>query len=231
MRKHGGTPSRRDKHVTLAAIRPPGVARGHFVGGRQSGLAGCNPPPLCTRGASSCSSQGRRQGKPWGASPRPSAPTYLPVRPVSATHWLWVRGGLGVGTRHLPHSVRSCELVLRAVVAAGGRPGGAPLACVWGTRVGHSPMPDRLSFGRAAGAHYPLAVGAGGTCGLRDPSATPQRALLRAGSARCGDGRRAPGGGGGSCLPVGRPGLGALPRPTARAWGVQPGPTTDWLQV
>ena len=79
MRKHGGPPSRRDKHVTLAAISSPGVARGRFVGGQKSGLAGCKPPPLFTRGASSCSSQGRRQGEPWGASPRPSAPTYLPT--------------------------------------------------------------------------------------------------------------------------------------------------------
>ena len=79
MRKHGGTPSRRDKQVTLAAISPPGVARGRFVGGQQSGLAGCKAPPLFTRGASSCSSQGRRQGEPWGAFPRPSAPTYLPT--------------------------------------------------------------------------------------------------------------------------------------------------------
>ena len=77
MRKHGGTPSRRNKHVTLAAISPPGVARGRFVGGQQRGLTGCKPPPLFTRGASSCSSQGRRQGEPRGASPRPSAPTYL----------------------------------------------------------------------------------------------------------------------------------------------------------
>ena len=81
MRKHGGTPSRRDKHVTLAAISPPGVARGRFVGGQQSGLAGSKPPPLFTREASSCSSQGRHQGEPWGASPRPSAPTYLPTSP------------------------------------------------------------------------------------------------------------------------------------------------------
>ena len=78
MRKHGGTPSRRDKHVTLAAISPPGVTRGRFVGGQQSGLAGSKPPPLFTRGASSCPSQGRRQGEPRGASPQPSAPTYLP---------------------------------------------------------------------------------------------------------------------------------------------------------
>ena len=80
MRKHGGTPSRRDKHVTLAAISPPGVARGRFVGGQQSGLAGCKPPHLFTRGVPSCSSQRRRQGEPKGASPRPSAPTYLPTQ-------------------------------------------------------------------------------------------------------------------------------------------------------
>ena len=79
MGKHGGTPSWRDKHVTPAAISPPGVARGRFVGGQKSGLAGCKPPPLFTHGASACSSQGRRQGEPRGASPRPSAPTYLPI--------------------------------------------------------------------------------------------------------------------------------------------------------
>ena len=78
MCKHGGTPSPQDKHVTPAAISPPGVARGRFVRGQQTGLAGCKPPPLFTRGASSCSSQGRRQGEPRGAFPRPSAPTYLP---------------------------------------------------------------------------------------------------------------------------------------------------------
>ena len=58
---------------------PPGVAWGRFVGGHQSGLAGCKPPPLFKRGASSCSSQRQRQREPWGASPRPSAPTYLPT--------------------------------------------------------------------------------------------------------------------------------------------------------
>ena len=77
MRKHGGTPSRQDKRVTLAAISPPGIARGRFVGGHQSGLAGCQPPPLFMRGASPCPSQGQRQGEPWGASPPPSAPTHL----------------------------------------------------------------------------------------------------------------------------------------------------------
>ena len=55
MRKHGGTGSWRDKYVTLAVISPPGVARGRFVGGHQSGVAGCKSPPLFKRGASSCS--------------------------------------------------------------------------------------------------------------------------------------------------------------------------------
>ena len=39
-------------------------------------------------------------------------------------------GRTSVGTRHQPHSARSCELALRTVGAAGGRPGGAPLAWV-----------------------------------------------------------------------------------------------------
>ena len=45
MRKHGGTPSRRDKHVSLAAISPPGVAQGRFAGGHQSGLPGVSRLP------------------------------------------------------------------------------------------------------------------------------------------------------------------------------------------
>ena len=81
MRKHGGAPSRREKYVTLAAISPPGVARGRFVGGHQSGLAGCKSPLLFRRGASSCSAQQQREREPWGVSPQPSAPTYLPTQP------------------------------------------------------------------------------------------------------------------------------------------------------
>ena len=113
MRKQGGTPSWRDKHFTLAAISPPAVARGRFIGGQQSGLAGCKPPPLFTRRASSCLSQGRRQGEPRGASRRPSAPTYLPPHgtaqpgggspadspPARAPH-----GIPQPNTRHKPHT-------------------------------------------------------------------------------------------------------------------------------
>ena len=64
MRKHGSTPSQRDKYVTPVAISSPGVAQGRFAGGHQSGLAGCNSPPLFKRGVSSCSSQLQRQREP-----------------------------------------------------------------------------------------------------------------------------------------------------------------------
>ena len=172
-------------------------------------------------------------------------------------------GGVGLGTRHQPLSARSCKLGLRAVGAAQERPGEAPLAWVWASGIGRSPKADRASLGRAAGAHYPLPVGAGavdvetrplpqsarscwlalrpvgrqegarggvslawawgvrgralchtrlsvpgacgrgplppsfwcGGCGRGDPSPTPQRALLPAGIARCRGGTGAPVGG------------------------------------
>ena len=78
MGKHGGTPAQRDKYAKLAAISPPGDAWGRLVGGDQSGLGGCKPPPLFKRGASSCSSQRQRWREPRGAPPRRSAPTYPP---------------------------------------------------------------------------------------------------------------------------------------------------------
>ena len=110
-----------------------------------------------------------------------------------------------------------------------GARGGHLLPGCGASGVGRSRTPHCPPSGRAAGAHYPLAVGAGG-CGPGDPSPTPQRALLRAGFARCGGGTRAPGGGA-SCLGVGRPGSGALPPPTGRPLGGLPGPTTHWLWV
>ena len=52
-----------------------------------------------------------------GALPGPTARP-LGGLPGPNTHWLWERGGAGLGTRHQPHSTRSCELALRAVGAA-----------------------------------------------------------------------------------------------------------------
>ena len=160
-------------------------------------------------------------GRPGSGGLPPPTACPLGRLPGPATHWLWVRGDAGVGTRHQPHSARSCELWGRHEGARGGR----LLPGCGASGVGRSPTPDCPPSGRAAGAHYPLALGVGG-CGRGDPSPTPQRA----GFARCGGGMRVPGGGA-SGLGVGRPGLGALPPPTARALGGLPGPTTHWVWV
>ena len=132
-----------------------------------------------------------------------------------------------MGTRHQPHSARSCVLVLRAVEASRGCPGRAPLAWVWGVqgRALSHPRPLVLSGVRPGPTTHWLWVRG---VGRGDPSPTPQRALLRAGFARCGGGMRVPGEGA-SCLAVGCPGSGALQPPTTRPSGVRPGPTTHWL--
>ena len=116
MRKHRGTPSQPDTFVTLAAISPPSIARGRVVGGEQSGLARCKPSSLFKRGASSCTSQGRHQGEPWGTSPQLTAPTYQPTfvlrgsdcRPQAALDgrsvgvvWEVAAGGVAVGGGYL----------------------------------------------------------------------------------------------------------------------------------
>ena len=85
----------------------------------------------------------------------------------------------------------------------------------------------RLGGGTRAsgGGTYPLAVGAGDVgVGTRHQPHSASFCTLR---------RRQEGawGGGSSCLGVGRPGLGALSRPTARPCGVRPGPSTHWLWV
>ena len=108
--------------------------------------------------------------------------------------------------------------------------------------VGCSPDPECPPSGRAAGAHYPMAVGVGG-CGRGDPSPTPQRA----GFARCGGGMRVPGGAplawvwGVRGRALSHPRLPALwagcrgRLPTGcgcvvmRAWGPVTNPTARWL--
>ena len=109
-----------------------------------------------------------------GRSPTPDCPPSGRL-PGPTTHLLWVRGGAGVGTRHQPHSACTCMLWGRHEGARGGR----LLPGFGASGVGRSPTPDCPPSGWAAGAHYPLAVGAGGR-GRGDPSPTTQRALLRA---------------------------------------------------
>ena len=165
-------------------------------------------------GGASCLGVGRPGS---GALPLPTARPLGGLRGPT-THWLWMRGVAGVWTRHQPHSARFCVLWGRHEGARGGR----LLPGCGASGVGRSPTPHCPPSGRAAGAHYQLAVGAGG-CGRGDPSPTRQRGLLRAGFARCGGGTRAPGGGA-TCPGVRRPGSGAPPPPTARLWAGCRGP-------
>ena len=187
----------------------------------RAGCPRCGGGTRAPRGGASCLGVGRPGS---GTLPPPTARP-LGGLPGPTTHWLWVRGGAGVGTCHQLHSA----LALRAVGAALGCPGGAPLAWVWGVRGGALSRPRLPALW--AGCRSPLPTGCGCRgCGRGDLSPTPQRALLRAGCARCGGGTRASRGGA-SCLGVGRPGSGALPAPTARPLGGLPGPTTHWLWV
>ena len=99
VREGAGVGTRHQPHSARSfemALRAVGAARGRPGGG------------------ASCLGVGRPGS---GALP---APTACPVGglPGPTTHWLWVRGGAGVGTRHQPHSARSSELALRAVGAA-----------------------------------------------------------------------------------------------------------------
>ena len=174
-------------------------------------------------GGASCLGVGRPVS---GALP---PPTTRPFGRAARAHYPLAvdAGGVGVGTRHRPHSARSCVLAWRAVGAASECPGGRLVPGSGASGVGRSPTPDHSSFsGVRPGptTHWLWLRG----CGLTDPSPTPQRALLRAGFARCGGGMRVPGEGT-SCLVWGVRGRAlSQPRPLVLS-GVRPGPTTHWL--
>ena len=78
MRKHGGTPSRCDTFVTLAAISSPGVPQGRCFGGHQSGLAGCKPPSLFMAEAFPCTVAAATPGGTMGRLSTTDC-TYLPT--------------------------------------------------------------------------------------------------------------------------------------------------------
>ena len=158
--------------------------------------------------------------------------TARPLGRVAGAHYpLAVGAGVaGVGTRHQPHSARSCVLALRAVGAARGRPGGgASCLGVWHPRSGTLPPPTTRPFGRAAGAHYPLAVGAGAAgVGTRHQphSARSWELALRI----VGVARGCPGGAPLAWVWGVRGGALSRPIPLVPS-GVRPGPTTHWLWV
>ena len=159
-------------------------------------------------------------------------PTSRPFGRAAGAHYPLAvgAGGAGVGTRHQPHSAHSCELALRAVGAAGGRPGGAPLSWVWGVR------------GQALSQARPLVrsgVRLGPSTrwlwvqGVRawEPVTYPTARALA--SWLCALWGRHEAAWGGRLLPgCGASGVGRSPRPRpiVRS-GVRPGPTTHWLWV
>ena len=170
------------------------------------------------------------EGRPGsGALPPPTA--RLLRRAAGAHYPLAVgAGGAGVGTRHQPHRGSSCELALRAVGPTQEPPGGgASCLCVGRPGSGALPPLTALLLGRAARAHYPLAVVAGGAgVGTRHQ---PHRArscelALRSVTAARGHPEGAP-------LAWLRGVRGrALSQPRQLVlWDVLPGPTTHWLCV
>ena len=181
-----------------------------------------------------------------GRSPTPDCP---PSGRAAGAHYPLAVGAGGVRTWG-PVTNPTARALASWLCALWGRHdgarGGRLLPGCGASGVGRSPTPNCPPSGRAAGAHYPLAVGAGG--GRRgDPSPTPQRALLRAGFARCGGGMRVPGGAPLAWLwgvrgrALSRPRLPALwagcrgPLPTGcwcggvRAWGPVTNPTARAL--
>ena len=212
----GGQPGFRDPCV------PGAVGAGVGTQHRPHGARPCRP---ALRAGGVAEERPRCEGRLGSGAPPPPAARPLGGLPGPTTHWLWMRGGAGVGTRHQSHRARSCELALRAVGEARGRPGGAPPALVWGVQ-GRALSQPRLPA-LLAGFRGPLPTGC--RCGgmrARGPVTNPTARAL----ACFGGGMRVPGGGA-SCLGVGRPGSGALPPPTARPLGGLPGPTTHWLWV
>ena len=175
--------------------------------------------------------EGARGGGPFclavgcpGSGALPPATTRLFGRAAGAHYPLALgAGGAGVGTRQQLHSARSCDLALRAVGAACGCPGGAPLAWVWGVRGQALSHPRPLVFFRACGrGPLPTCCRCGGC--RQGTRHQPHSALLRAGFARCGRGMRVPGGG--HLLPGCRAsGVGRSPTPEHSSfWACDRGP-------
>ena len=96
----------------------------------RAGFARCGGGMRLPGGGASCLGVGR----PWSGALPP--PTTRPFRRLAGAHYPLAvcAGGAGVRTRHQLHSAHSWEPALRAVGAARGRPGGTPLALVWGVR-------------------------------------------------------------------------------------------------
>ena len=181
--------------------------------------------------------QGRPGGAPlawvWGvrgrALPQPRPLVLLGVRPEPTLYWLWVRGVRLWGPVTNPTVRALASWVCALWGRHEGARGGASCLGVGHPGSGALPPPTTRPFWRAAGAHYPLAGGAGGA-GVRTRHQPHSGRPCKLGFASCLGGSRAPGGGA-CCQGVGRPGWAlSHPRPLVLS-GVRPGPTTHWLLV
>ena len=202
-------------HLVSGAVPPPAA--------RPLGLAAGVPRPVCSRcgwcglgdpapvpqraplraSVARCGGGGR-------ASPGGLPSTVVRVSEVGRSpspDCLLTGRAIGVGR---PHAVGAGVWVWRPITT--------PLACMpsrgcvprgwrgavpWGVAChrcegrlvsGAVPPPAARPLGRAAGVPRPVCPGCG-RCGRGDPAPAPQRALLRAGVARCGVGGRASPGG------------------------------------
>ena len=210
----GGQPGFRDPCV------PRAVGAGVGTQHRPHGARPCGPA-LRAVGVAEGRPRGecRCEGRLGSGAPPPPAARPLGGLPGPTTHWLWVRGVAGVGTHLQPHSARSCELALRAVGAARGRPGGAPPAWVWGFRGGALSHPRLPSLWAGCRGPVPTGSGCGGVRAWGPITNPTARAL-----ACCAGGMRVPGGGrllpGCGASQVGRSPTPDCP-PSGRAAGAQ----------
>ena len=138
-----------------------------------------------------------------------------------------------MGAQHCPLGLHA-PWGLRAAGVVGGRPRGGVAChrCEGRLVSGAVPLPAARPVGRAAMVPRPVCPGCG-RCGRGDPAPAPQRAPLRAGVARCGNGRRASRGGGAFHHCEGRLRSGAVPPSTARPLGGLLGSATHvlWARV
>ena len=191
----------------------------------RAALACCRGSTRAPGGGAPCLGAGRP-----GSGSLPTPTTCLFGRAVSAHYWLWVRGVRA----WRPVTNPTARALASWLYALWGRHegawGGAPLAWVWDVRgLALSPLPTTRPFRRAAGAHYPLAVGGGGAgVGTRHQphSARSCKQPLRAVGAAPGH----PGGAPLACVLGVRGRAPSHPRPLVLS-GVPPGPTTHWLWV
>ena len=165
----GGRPGPVSPYLAWGCALPVGRVRawGPFSNPTARALASL-PCVLAWRAVGAA--RGRLGGAPlawvwgvWGrALSQPRQPVLSGVRPGPTTHWLWVRGVQAWGPVTNPTARTLASLLCALWGRLEGARGGGLLPGCWASGVGALPAPTPRPLRHAAGAHYPLAVGAGG---------------------------------------------------------------------